>query len=57
MNVQEELESAMRKNVIVMDQTHLLESSRRKEKGEPGRRGAGGEKGEAGQAAYDELGR
>lgn len=39
------------------DKTHLLESSRRKEQGEPGSRGAECEKGEAGEADQEELGK
>lgn len=40
-----------------MDKTQLLESSRRKEQGEPGSRGAECEKGEAGEADQEELGK
>lgn len=39
------------------DKSHLLESSTRKEQGEPGSRGAGCEKGEAGEADQEELGK
>lgn len=39
------------------DKSHLLESSKRKEQGEPGSRGAGCEKGEAGEADQEELGK
>lgn len=39
------------------DKTHLLESSIRKEQGEPGSRGAECEKGEPGEADQEELGK